>query len=200
MIDEEILALISAIENNTRREILRGLILDQSYALQISRWIGVSQQAINKQLEFLEKANLILSAGVMPSASGAPRKIYKPTGFSTLVADYSRNYIEVKRFELPVSEGPGSDEYAHLNPRELINRLSATNTLLDKIMEDRIKLVEKKDHLLGKLHEYISSIAPDELTRNVLLEYCDSLDPEYVGRRFNIPVGFVMQIVENYLK
>ncbi len=199
MIDEEILAFISAIENNTRREILRGLILDQSYALQISRWIGVSQQAINKQLEFLEKANLILSAGFMPSASGAPRKIYKPTGFSTLVADYSRNYIEVKRFELPVSDYERR-EPLNFTPAELIRKLDSTNILLDKIMEERIKLVEKKDQLLGELHEFINHISPDDLTRNVLLEYCDSLDPEYVGRRFNLPVSVVMQIVENYLK
>lgn len=200
MIDEEILALISAIENNTRREILRGLILDQSYALQISRWIGVSQQAINKQLDLLEKANLILPAGFMPSASGAPRKIYKPTGFSTLVADYSRNYIEVKRFELPGSDQEEKRERLNISPAELIKKLDSTNKLLDKIMEDRIKLVEKKDHLLGELHEFIYRIAPDDLTRNVLFEYCDSLDPEYVGRKFNIPVSIVMQIVENYLK
>lgn len=198
MIDGEILALISAIENNTRREILRGLILDQSYALQISRWIGVSQQAINKQLEFLEKANLILAAGVMPSSSGAPRKIYKPTGFSTLVADYSRNYIEVKRLDLPVSEEEKNDEIV-ASPRELIRRLDLTNNELDRIMEDRIKLVEQKDGLLGKLHTYINRIAPDDLTRNMLFEYCDTMDPEYVSKKYNIPINYVMQIVENYL-
>lgn len=200
MIDEEILALISAIENNTRREILRGLILDQSYALQISRWIGVSQQAINKQLDLLEKANLILSAGVIPSNSGAPRKIYKPTGFSTLVADYSRNFIEIKRFELPDPDEERQDREQGLNARELINELSSTNSMLDRIMEERMGLVHRKDNLLGKLHDYINRISPDEMTRNILFEYCDSLDPEYVARRFSIPINFVMQIVENYLK
>lgn len=200
MIDEEILALISAIENNTRREILRGLILDQSYALQISRWIGVSQQAINKQLDLLEKANLILSAGVMPSTSGAPRKIYKPTGFSTLVADYSRNFIEVKRFDLPDPDDSRKDEELSITPREMIRKLGATNESLDRIMEERIELVEQKDRLLGKLHSYINRIAPDDLTRNILFEYCDSLDPEYVARRFSIPVNLVMQVIENYFR
>lgn len=200
MIDEEILALISAIENNTRREILRGLILDQSYALQISRWIGVSQQAINKQLDLLEKANLILSAGVMPSNSGAPRKIYKPTGFSTLVADYSRNFIEIKRFDLPDPEEDADLKIKTRNPRELIEKLSSTNEMLDRIMDERIELVQEKDTLLGRLHDYINRIAPDDLTRNILFEYCDSLDAEYVARRYRIPISLVMQVIENYLK
>lgn len=199
MIDEEILSLISAIENNTRREILRGLILDQSYALQISRWIGVSQQAINKQLELLEKANLILSAGVMPSNSGAPRKIYKPTGFSTLVADYSRNYIEVRRYEIHEKENEDS-EREMFSPGELISKLDEANRKLDDIMETRSALVLKKDHLLGMLHSYINQISPDELTKNVLFEYCDTMDPEYVSRKFNIPISYVMQIAETYLK
>ena len=199
MIDEDILSLISAIENNTRREILRGLILDQSYALQISRWIGVSQQAINKQLDLLEKANLILSAGMLPSSSGAPRKIYKPTGFSTLVADYSRNFIEVKRYEIPEKETEERTEVSRA-PKELMAALSRTEEDLNKLMERRLELVQKKDALLGRLHYYINSISPDELTRNILLDYCDYLDPEYVARRYNIPLTYVMQVVETYLK
>ncbi len=199
MIDEEILSLISAIENNTRREILRGLILDQSYALQISRWIGVSQQAINKQLDLLEKANLILSAGVIPSSSGAPRKIYKPTGFSTLVADYSRNFIEVKRYEIPDRE---HEEIADTSipPKELVEKLLETDEELDDLMDKRLELVRKKDSLLGRLHYYINTISPDEMTRNILIDYSDYMDPKYVSRKYNIPLTFVMQVVETYLK
>lgn len=199
MIDEEILSLISAIENNTRREILRGLTLDQSYALQISRWIGVSQQAINKQLDLLEKANLILSAGFMPSSSGAPRKIYKPTGFSTLIADYSRNYIEIKRYEIPEKEQEEEPGQAY-TPKELMANLSRTEEELGSLMEKRLELVQKKDSFLGKLHFYINRISPDELTRNILLDYCDYMDPEYVAGKYNIPLTYIMQVVETYLK
>ncbi len=199
MIDEEILSLISAMENNTRREILRGLILDQSYAFQISRWIGVSQQAINKQLDLLEKANLILSAGMIPSSSGAPRKIYKPTGFSTLVADYSRNFIEIKRYEIPEKEQENTTDLTK-HPKELLASLNKTEEELKKLMERRTELVQEKDNLLGKLHYYINRISPDELTRNILLDFCDYLDPQYVSRKYSIPISYVMQVAETYLK
>lgn len=199
MIDEDILSLISAIENNTRREILRGLILDQSYALQISRWIGVSQQAINKQLDLLEKANLILSAGIIPSSSGAPRKIYKPTGFSTLVADYSRNFIEVKRYEIPEDRKEPHDPI-EMAPKDLMDGLMDAEEQLDSLMERRLELIQKKDELLGELHHYVNTISPDEMTRNILLDYADYMDPEYVARKYNIPLTYVMQVVETYLK
>ena len=199
MIDEEILSLISAIENNTRREILRGLILDQSYALQISRWIGVSQQAINKQLDLLEKANLILSAGMLPSSSGAPRKIYKPTGFSTLIADYSRNFIEIKRYEIPENAN-AEPKGSPMTAREIMAGLVETEVQMNSLMEKRLELVQKKDSLLGKLHYYVNAISPDEMTRNILLDFADYSDPDYVARKYNIPLAFVLQVVETYLK
>ncbi len=200
MIDEDIEAFISAIENATRREILRSLILDQSYAFQISRIIGVSQQAINKQLELLERANLITSAGSIPSSYGAPRKIYRPTGFSTLVADYSRNFISVKRYELNYTEEENGEDLESSNIHDLMNRLLDTEKQIDQIMEQRARLISRKDRIMGRINSYITEIAPDPMSRAVLAEYVDSMNPEYVSRKLNIPVNVVMQIVETYLR
>jgi len=48
---DDIDLFISAIENSTRREIIRMLTqLERSYALELSKSIGLSQQAILKQL------------------------------------------------------------------------------------------------------------------------------------------------------
>ena len=78
MTDSNLDEFVSAILNNTRREILKCLTLDESYALQISRLVGISQQAVIKQLDLLERANLIESVGTFPSELGASRKIYRP--------------------------------------------------------------------------------------------------------------------------
>ena len=82
-----------ALENNTRREMLKTLANDDSYALELSKLIGVSQQAINKQLDLLEKLGLISSAGMKISTIGPPRKVYKSSGFSTIIIDYSKNFM-----------------------------------------------------------------------------------------------------------
>ncbi len=202
MIDDDLEAFISAIENSTRREILRSLIIDQSYALQISRIIGVSQQAINKQLELLEKANLISSAGYEPSSLGARRKIYRPTGFSTLVADYSRNFITVKRYEIPLD--PNSQEEQENpqveSPSELIKKIGDVDRQIDELMKDRNRLIATKDQLMGRINAYISTMVPDPTSRLVLIYYVDSMDPEYVSRKLNLPLNLVMQIVETYFR
>ncbi|MEM0157841.1 MAG: ArsR family transcriptional regulator [Thermoplasmataceae archaeon] len=202
MIDDDLEAFISAIENSTRREILRSLIIDQSYALQISRIIGVSQQAINKQLELLEKANLISSAGYAPSSLGARRKIYRPTGFSTLVADYSRNFITVKRYEIPLDT---NSQEGHENPQverpsELIKKIRDVDRQIDELMKDRNRLIATKDQLMGQINSYISAMVPDPTSRLVLIYYVDSMDPEYVSRKLNLPLNLVMQIVETYFR
>ena len=202
MIDDDLEAFISAIENSTRREILRSLIIDQSYALQISRIIGVSQQAINKQLDLLEKANLISSAGYAPSNLGARRKIYRPTGFSTLVADYSRNFITVKRYEIPLEPNSMEErENIHIEkPSELLEKIGDVDRQIDELMRDRNKLIAIKDHLMGQINSYISTMVPDPTSRLVLIYYVDSMDPEYVSRKLNLPLNLVMQIVETYFR
>ena len=79
-------------------------------------------------------------------------------------------------------------------------KLSMTEEQLNNLMEKRLGLVQEKDKLLGKLHFYINRISPDEMTRNILLDYCDYMDPHYVAGKYNIPLTYVMQVVETYLK
>jgi len=66
--------LLSAIENQTRREILKRLVEGRHYALQLAKDLRVSQQAIVKHLDVLEKSKIIKKAGMEKSEMGAPRK------------------------------------------------------------------------------------------------------------------------------
>ena len=198
MIDGDLDTLISALMNNTRREILRRLILEESYALEISRSVGLSQQAINKQLELLERANLISAVGMIPSSEGARRKVYRPTNFSTLVTDYSRNFIEVRRYEIKFENGDLS--YSLNNePGKLVNDLNKINSSLENLMNERIALLKKKDAIIGALHTYINNLEAGTLEKNILWEYVDSSDPEGTARKFNVSPSYVMGVVESYL-
>ena len=196
MTDEDIDNLISAFMNGTRREILRRLIFDQSYAFEISKWIGVSQQAIYKQLDLLEKANLISSVGTVPSSEGANRKLYRPTNFSILITDYSRNFIDVRRYELPFDDDNiSSDE----PPNELLKNLTALNSQLEDLMKRRISLLRDKDRVVGALHLFINRLSAANIEKSLLWEYVDTGDPEIVARKFNVTPSYVMGVVETYL-
>lgn len=185
--------IINALLNSTRREILKMLTVDDSYALEMSRWLGVSQQAINKQLEMLERAKLISSAGLVPSTGGASRKVYTPSGFSTITIDYSRNFFEIKRMELQYSDD--GFELDGNNNGELIEDLRKVNKDIDELMIRRTDLLNRKDEILEALHRNVSLNADSAIERNILLKYLEHLDPEIVASKLGIPVDFVNHVV-----
>lgn len=188
--------IISALLNSTRREILKMLTVDDSYALEMSRWLGVSQQAINKQLEMLEKAKLIISAGFVPSSEGASRKIYRPSGFSTITIDYSRNFFEVKRMGLDYSEREG--ETSEMDNRDLLDELARINRNIDELMAKRTELLNEKDEILESLHERVSQRATSPIERNILLSYLESMSTEETAVKLGIPVDFVRSVVSRF--
>ena len=188
--------IISALLNSTRREILKMLTIDDSYALEMSRWLGVSQQAINKQLEMLEKAKLISSAGLVPSSEGASRKIYRPSGFSTITIDYSRNFFEIKRMGLDYSERKW--ETSKMDNRDLLEDLVRINRNIDDLMAKRTELLNEKDEILESLHERVSQRATSPIERNILLSYLESMSTEETAVKLGIPVDFVRSVVSRF--
>jgi ArsR family transcriptional regulator len=198
MFDEDIEGFFEAIENNTRREILRRLIRDDTYAFEMSRMIGVSQQAINKQLEMLLRANLISVVGVIPSSSGASRKIYRPTGFSTMVVDYSRNFFEVRRYPIEADQNM-KVEIDSDRGSDLIEHLKNINRKIEDIMLEREKLVKKKDILLGKLNQKVAEIAPDPWTREILTTFLDNLSVKETAQKFGLPEDFINEKIKKLI-
>jgi ArsR family transcriptional regulator len=198
MFDEDIEGFFEAIENNTRREILRRLIRDDTYAFEMSRMIGVSQQAINKQLEMLLRANLISVVGVIPSSSGASRKIYRPTGFSTMVVDYSRNFFEVRRYPIEADQNM-KVEIDSDRGSDLIEHLKNINQKIEEIMLQREKLVKKKDIVLGKLNQKVAELAPDPVTREILTTFLDNLSVKETAQKFGLPEDFINEKIKKLI-
>ena len=52
--------ILNMISNPTRRRILESLTKEPSYPLQLSKEIGVSQQAIMKNLDLLERNGMVI--------------------------------------------------------------------------------------------------------------------------------------------
>ncbi|MHB1492588.1 MAG: ArsR/SmtB family transcription factor [Thermoplasmataceae archaeon] len=190
--------ILSALENTTRREILRRLVLDDSYALEISRKIGISQQAINKQLEVLERANLIFSIGREQNPQGASRKIYRPTGFSTLIIDYSRNFIETKRYPLDFKDKTvsGIDD----SSSNIMDSLKEVNQRLDELMEKRNSLVRQKDSLIASLTRKVSENFHDDFSEEILLNFIELLDIGAVSRKLSLPEFYVNEVVNKFMQ
>ena len=185
--------LLSIMENSTRRAILKKLLMEESYGLEISKSLGISQQAINKQLEILEHANLILSMGVTPSSIGPPRKVYRPTGFSTLVIDYTPTFIQVSKFDLAENSEPS------IQNEVSIERIKEINEKMDALMKERQSLVEEKNNIIQLLRKNVVERVKEGFIRQILVEYLETLNEEEVSRTTGIPVEIVGKIVDDFL-
>ena len=185
--------LLSIMENSTRRAILKKLLMEESYGLEISKSLGISQQAINKQLEILEHANLILSMGVTPSSIGPPRKVYRPTGFSTLVIDYTPTFIQVSKFDLTERNEPS------IQNEVSIERIKEINEKMDALMKERQSLVEEKNNIIQLLRKNVVERVKEGFIRQILVEYLETLNEEEVSRTTGIPVEIVGKIVDDFL-
>ncbi len=199
MVKDDLDLFLTALENNTRREILKRLIHEESYALEISKWLGVSQQAINKQLELLERAQLISSSGLTPSNSGAPRKIYRPTNFSTIVIDYSRSFFEIKKYELDYKDEEMVQDSGK-TVRELTEELRDVNERLDKMMRERADLLSRKDSITQSINSVVARENLDNLLSTVISNFLETLDEDQVAERLSVSRDVVRIIVSDFLK
>lgn len=64
---------LSVFQNKARRDILERLVREPHYPLQIANQIGISQQAVMKHLNFLEKKGFVVKMRVASNKGGPPK-------------------------------------------------------------------------------------------------------------------------------
>ena|SRR2546426_8665320 len=69
--------LLRVLENPTRRKILERLSRESHYPLQLSKELGVSQQAVVKHLRALEDSGLVISTEEKSDLGGPNRRAYR---------------------------------------------------------------------------------------------------------------------------
>ena len=94
-------ASLALLENKVRRAILERLVREPHYPLQLSKQIGVSQQAIMKHLKLLEKSGMIDSSKVPSEIGGPPRKIYSVQKSFSLRIDLGPDLFKIEKRKLP---------------------------------------------------------------------------------------------------
>ena len=103
---------LTILENPTRRQILRKLVKEPHYPLQLSELLDVSQQAVVKHLKVLEKAGFVDSERVPSGKGGPPTKMYRVNQSFSLRLDLGPDLFRAEHRKIP----PGG-------PMRLSNRL-----------------------------------------------------------------------------
>ena len=138
--------ILNMVSNPTRRRILESLTRGPSYPLQLSKEIGVSQQAIMKNLDLLERNGMVISHQVS-STIGPMRAVYEPTTEFTVVIDMRRSL-----FSADVTDE--SEEEEDVTPftqtiEEMREEISRIDREVEELERQRSALIRRRQNLIS---------------------------------------------------
>ena len=142
----EIDELLNAIENQTRREILKRLAEGRQYALQLAKELRVSQQAIIKHLEVLERSHIIRKAGTEKSEMGPPRKLYEVNKRFSIMIDVGPGIFNIREYDLDDIDEDLDFEISDFG--EMLDRIEKEITEIER---RRIALIKMKEKILREM-------------------------------------------------
>tara|TARA_Y100001980_G_scaffold46348_1_gene30378 strand:- start:14679 stop:15425 length:747 start_codon:yes stop_codon:yes gene_type:complete len=161
--------LLSLLENKVRRDILKRLVREPHYAYQLADQIGVSQQAITKHLNQLEKAGMIQSQKI-PSSKGPEKRIYSvQTSFSIRI-DLGPDMFKLEQRKLPKGGPMRLSNRVPPNSKKIAEMISGRKKigfdeaiyLLSDLEDSLNQLDEQRDALIA-LHQHVKNKASTNL-------------------------------------
>jgi predicted transcriptional regulator len=173
--------LLAVLGNPLRREILSRIAQETHYPLQLSKELGVSQQAIMKHLQILRRYHLVRCTDPKSNTLGPPRKCYVGTGQFSIRIDFGPNALETHlihvkaRTEETGSEALETEFQSSLELESNAERLRAYKETVSKIndeveaLEDRrMALIALKQQILKQASAEIAARSPDYQQRRLL--------------------------------
>ena len=181
--NQEIGQLLDLLGNNTRRRILESLTNEPKYFIQLSKEIGVSQQAVLKHLFLLENFGLIESFKAKSNLAAPDRKYFQLNRSVYLSIGITGNSMEIKMENI---KGPNkirsknnmaieSKEVSIKKDKEITDILKNTKHKLEllakrmqELEDEKIHLLKEKQQILEITHQVIRESLEEDLARRIL--------------------------------
>ncbi len=200
--------LLSVIENPTRRKILEALVREPHYPLQLSKELGMSQQAIMKHLKVLEGYHLVKSFQEASDLGGPMRKKYCPALNFTIVVDLGPNLFNAELLtrehivQAVTARGHRKDR-SELDDqvRQLRESMAEIDRQLIELQQKREGLIEERERTMDEVARLIAGL-PDYQVRKVMYEFISrpDLDPEEIARELSIRDEVVLRYLKVWLE
>ncbi len=198
-------ALLSVIENPARRRILEALVREPHYPLQLSKELGMSQQAVMKHLRVLESCGLVKSYREESDLGGPMRNKYYPTVNFTIVVDVGTNIFHAELTTREHEPAPAvAEEEQHAREarvKELRERMSEIDRKLLDLQRQREELIEEKESIMDEVGRLTADL-PDYQARRAMYELINrpDLDPREIARRLSIRDEVIMRYIKEWLE
>ncbi|MGY8692362.1 MAG: ArsR/SmtB family transcription factor, partial [Candidatus Poseidoniales archaeon] len=146
---------LSILENSIRRQILKLLVKEPHYPLQISELINVSQQAVIKHLKVLEKADFVESQMVASEKGGPPKKMYKVDQSFSIRLDLGPDLFRAEHRKMPRG---GAMKLSEKLPNNLNNVIKKMGTKRKLEISEAIEVLGELDAALEKIDDQRDAI------------------------------------------
>ncbi|MDW5561612.1 MAG: helix-turn-helix domain-containing protein [Methanomassiliicoccus sp.] len=197
-------ALLSVIENPARRRILEALVREPHYPLQLSKELGMSQQAVMKHLRVLESCGLVKSFREESDLGGPMRNKYYPTVNFTIVVDVGTNIFRAELTTREHEPAPVDREEAQAREaraKELRERMSDIDRRLLELQRQREELIEEKESIMDEVARLTAEL-PDYQARRAMYEFISrpDLDPREIARQLSMRDEVVLRYIKEWLE
>ena len=196
---------MSVLENSTRGQILKYLVKEPHYPLQLSDLLDVSQQAVVKHLKVLEDSGFVESEKIPSERGGPPRKVYTVNQSFSLRLDLGPDLFRAEHRTMPRG-GPlrlsnklpeGLDEIVgqlgtrrRLPMAEAIQILAELDASLERIDERRDAVIALHQHVMSKVtpsvNEGLESYEERSLAHSLMAQPRRPLDLDIFAQSMRI--------------
>jgi len=209
--------VLDILGNETRRRILRYLAEEPRYFIQLSKELGVSQQAVLKHLEILQALNLVESFAEKSDLAGPDRKYYRLNRSLILTIGLSEDVFRMKMREYDNTEEAmtnltGFEEAWQkiLDTEEIAELILKSKKLINKIDENIIRIDERRSDVVrlrqdvtNLVHEKIRAKFNSKLERRIiysLIESSEKIDIDNLAEEFDVREKEIIQSIEEIQK
>jgi predicted transcriptional regulator len=146
---------LSILENPTRRQILRKLVKEPHYPLQLSELLNVSQQAVVKHLKVLEESGFVDSERMPSEKGGPPKKMYKVNQSFSLRLDLGPDLFRAEHRKIPAG---GPMRLSNRLPPELNGVVDRLGTRRKLPMVEAMGVLSELDSALERIDEHRDAV------------------------------------------
>ena len=161
--------LLSMVENPTRRKILESLVREPHYPLQLSKELGISQQAVMKNLNMLEKNGMVVSYQVS-SSMGPMRTVYEPNSEFTLVIDMRNGMFSARMIEPSEEDEEGFENVKMESLKKTRQSISEIDEKIEELNKERSKLIRERERIIGSAVSDLNGTSCGYSHRNLMYE------------------------------
>ena len=168
--------LLSMVENPTRRKILESLVKEPHYPLQLSKELGISQQAVMKNLNMLEKNGMVVSYQVS-SSMGPMRTVYEPNSEFTLVIDMRNGMFSARMIEPSKEEEEVDFDDVNMESlKKTRQTISEIDTKIEELNRERSKLIREREKVMASAMSNLNGTDCGYAHRNLMYEILNEPD------------------------